>query len=192
MTLPAPPPGQPYQAPPPGYPYPPPYRPPVSIKTLGILNLVFAGLGAIGLLFTWSMYFGGLRLGPRNPVVEIAHHSPEYMTFLKLSLVASIAAVGALVASGVGLLKLKPWGRKLAIAYAVFSAISAVVGLVMTQHYVLGPLSRMHGPAASGGMMGGYMGGILGMVYPTILFIFMFRRNVVLAFEPPVPPARVV
>jgi len=195
MTLPGPPPpGHPAFGYPP--PYPPPYRPPASIKTFGILNLVFAGLGAIGLLFTWGMYFGGMRFGPRNPVVEIAHHSPTYMSFLKWSILLSVLGILALAASGIGLLGMKLWGRKLAIVYALYGVGSAVVGLVMTQVYVLGPLSETHSAVAGAGSAGGYMGGILGIVYPVILLVFMMKRNVVLALtrasEPPVPPARVV
>lgn len=174
---------------------PRPFRP-TSITTLAIINLVFAGLGVIGLLFTWAMYFGGMELGPRNPVVEIAHRSPEYMTFLKWSILTGALAIVALLSSGLGLLKMRLWARKIAIAYSVFNMIMGIVGMVVTQHYVIGPLSQSHDQAASMGAMGGYMGGILGLAYPIILLAFMFKRSVVAALqvanEPPVPPARVV
>lgn len=173
-----------------------PPRPPASIKVLGILNIVFAGLGVIGGLFTWAMYFGHLDLGGRNPVVEIAHESPAYMRFLEWSMVISALALVLLLASGIGLLKMRMWGRKLAILYAVFNVVSSIVGIVMTQHYLLGPLSHSHSPAAVGGQAGGYMGALAGMAYPVVLLAFMFRRNLVAALvaanEPPVPPARVV
>lgn len=195
MTQPGAPYPQPQQYPHP-YPYPPVQRPPAAIKTFGIINLVFAGLGAIGGLFTWAMYFGDLRLGPRNPVVEIAHESPAYMRFLEWSVVVGFFAVAVLAASGVGLLKSRMWGRKLAIGYSLYAIVGAIVGLVMTQHYVMGPLSRSHEMAASAGAMGGYMGGALGVAYPLVLLIFMCKRNVVTWLqrvnEPPVPPARVV
>ena len=178
------------------YPYPYPPRRPGSITTLAVLNLVFGGLGVIGLLFTGAMYFGGMSLGPRNPVVEIARESPAYMSYLEWSLLLGLLMVLALVCSGIGLLKMKMWGRKLAILYSVVNIISAVVGLVMTQHYVLGPLAEQHDRVASAGAMGGYAGGIVSLAYPLILLAFMFKRTVVTALEtasqPPVPPARVV
>lgn len=173
-----------------------PARPPASIKVLGILNLVFAGLGAFGTLFTWASYFGHLDLGHRNPVIEIAHESPAYMRFLEWSIVATFVGLVVLLASGIGLLKLRMWGRKLAIVYAVFTVIAGIVAMVMTQHYLLEPLSHSHSPAAIGGAAGGYMGALAGLAYPVVLLAFMFRRNVVAALvaasEPPVPPARVV
>lgn len=187
--------------PPPGYAHPPghhpyPYRPPGSIKVLGILNLVFSGLGAIGLMFTYGVHFGNLALGPRNPVIEIAHSSPEYMSFLRWSMIVGALGIIAFAASGIGLLKTRVWGRKLALAYGVYGILSSIIGLVATQHYVLGPLSRSLDRAANAGIMGGYMGGILGTVYPAILIAFMMKANVRAHFNlvagPQLPPARVL
>lgn len=173
-----------------------PPRPPASIKVLGILNLVFAALGALGTLFTWASYFGHLDLGRSNPVIEIAHESPAYMRFLEWSTAATAVALVVLLASGIGLLRMRMWGRKLAVVYAVFTVVAGIVAMAMTQHYLLGPLSRAHSAAAVGGAAGGYLGGIAGIAYPVVLLAFMFRRNVVAALvaasEPPVPPARVV
>ena len=180
---------------PPGYP-PPPYSPPISIKVLGIINLVFTALGVIGLLFTYGMYFGGMRMGPRNPVVELAHATPAYMSFLKWSIVFGAIALVTLAVCGIGLLRMKAWGRKLAIGYALYSVVASIVGLVVTYHYLLGPLSRSRDATAGAGAMGGMMGGILSVVYPVILLVFMLRKPVIEAFEranqPPLPPARVV
>jgi len=167
-------------------------RPPGSIKVLGILNLVFAGLGVIGLLFTYAMYFGGLRLGGRNPVVEIAHSSATYMTFLKVTLGLGVPALIAFATSGIGLIGMKPWGRKLAIGYAIYAIAGAITGLIVTYVYVLAPLSGQ--PGSGAGMFGGLWGGILGCAYPIILLIFMMRRNVVGAFAriASLPEARVI
>jgi hypothetical protein len=137
-----------------------------------------------------------MQLGPRNPVVEIAHESPGYMSYLTSTLVLGVIAIAVLAASGIGLLKLKTWGRSLAIGYGLYGIVASIAGLIITQHYVLGPLSKLHDPAAGAGSMGGYMGGILGIVYPVILIAFMFSGRVKHAFaraaEPPIPPARVV
>lgn len=189
--------------PPPGY-QPPPagwqqahYRPPGSIKVLGIMNIVFASLGALGLLFTYWMYYGkdgGSFLGQRNPVIELAHESPGFMSYMSYSLLIHVVMVIAFFASGIGLIKIKAWGRKLAAIYAVYGIVSTIVSIAVTQHYILGPLSQQHSAAASGGMMGGYMS-IIGVVYPLILLIFMFKRNVREHFAraaEPVPTARVV
>ena len=107
-----------------------------------------------------------------------------------------VVGCAVLAASGIGLLKMKLWGRKLAIAYAVGSVIVGIVAFVVTQRYLLSPLAESHERAAAAGTAAGYAGGILGLVYPVILLAFMFKRSVVAALrranEPPVPPARVV
>jgi hypothetical protein len=176
--------------------YPPQYRPPGSIKVLGIINLVFAGLGLFGLLFTYSMYFSddGGSFGMRNPVIEVAHRSPEFMSFLRWSMLHGVIAAALLCVAGIGLIKHRPWGRTLAIFYAFQNIVAAIVGLYLTQKYLMGPLKELHDPAADAGVSGGYMGGIVAMAYPIVLLAFMFKRTVREHFarvaEPPVPPAR--
>ncbi|HTL34290.1 MAG TPA: hypothetical protein VL326_14280 [Kofleriaceae bacterium] len=171
--------------------------PPRSIKTIGTLNLVFAGLGLLGSLMTYAMYFGGLELTPGhpNPVKEATLSSPTYMSFLKASMVAGLVAAVVLGASGIGLRAMKNWGRKLALFYAVYGIFAAITGMVMMVKYLMPALSKLHDPAAQGGMMGGVMGGLIGIAYPVVILVFMSKQNVREAFEranePPVPPAHV-
>ena len=166
---------------------------PQSVNTLGILNLVFAGLGLFGMLATYAMYFGGLHLA-HDPVQEIARSSPTYMSFMRMSLVSGTIGSLVLGASGIGLRAMKSWGRKLAIAYAIYSIVAAIFGFYMTHKYLIEPLSHSDNPAAKGGVMGGYMGGLIALAYPIVLLIFMNKANVRDAFkranEPPVPPAQ--
>ena len=165
-------------------------QPPPSIKVLGILNLVFAGLGVFGLLFAYGMYFGGLRLGPRNPVVEIAKDSATFMQYLKTSLWLGAVALVVLAISGIGLLNLKPWGRKLAIGYALYGIVAGIVGFVFTYMYLIAPLAGK--PGGGAGAFGGIWGGVVGCVYPIVLLSFMLKQNVRQAFEQvTIPKARV-
>ncbi|HUS33652.1 MAG TPA: hypothetical protein VMZ53_34360 [Kofleriaceae bacterium] len=169
--------------------------PPRVIKTLGTLNLVFAGLGLLGGAMTYAMYFGGLKIAPGpDPLREAALGSPAYMSFLRVSMVAGFIASLVLGASGIGLHRMKEWGRKAALAYAVYAIVGAIAGIVMLAKYVLPALSKLHGPAAQGGVIGGMMGGVIAISYPIVILVFMNRRNVREAFaranEPPVPPAQ--
>jgi hypothetical protein len=169
--------------------------PPRSIKTIGTLNLVFAGLGLLGALMTYAMYFGGLELTPghANPVKEAMLSSPTYMSFLRASMVAGLFASVVLGASGIGLRAMKSWGRKLALAYSVYGIFAAITGMVMMVRYLAPALSKIADPAAKGGMMGGVMGGLIGVAYPIVIIVFMMKQNVREAFEranePPIPPA---
>jgi H+/Cl- antiporter ClcA len=98
-------------------------------------------------------------------------------------------------ASGIGLRAMKNWGRKLALCYAVYGIFAAITGMVMMVKYLMPALSKLHDPAAQGGMMGGVMGGLIGIAYPVVILVFMSKQNVREAFEranePPVPPAHV-
>lgn len=156
-------------------------RPPVSLKVFGILNIVFGGLGLFGGLFSAVMYFGssdGRLFGQRNPVLEIAHESPTYLSYMKLTTIVGLLAVVLLIVAGIGLLKAKNWARLASIGYAIYGIVGGVVGIVMTWKYVMGPLSEKGGPAAAGGAMGGLVGGLVALAYPVVLLIFMRKRNV--------------
>jgi hypothetical protein len=167
---------------------------PASIRVLATLNLVFAGLGVVGLFMTYAMYFGGLELGPRNPVIEIARESPEYMTFLKWSFLIGGVRCLMLAGAGFGLLRYRPWARTLNIATALFGIISGIAGMMATHHYLIEPLSKSDDPAAKAGAFGGYAA-ILGIVYPVVVLIFMLKKDVREALDrgsdPPIPSARV-
>jgi hypothetical protein len=169
--------------------------PPRSIKTLGTLNLVFAGLGLLGSAMTYAMYFGGLKLTPHDPIGDAVRSSPAYLSFLKASMVAGLISHCVLAASGFGLHRMRSWGRKLALGYAVYAIVGGIAGVVMMVHYIMPVAAKLPGPAGQAGIMGGVMGGLIALAYPIVLIVFMSKRNVRDAFEqanePPVPPAQV-
>ncbi len=156
--------------------------PPTSIKVLGILSLVFAGLGFFGLAASYFLYFGGTRLGDMNPLVEIARQHPGYMTYLKVTMLLSIPALMVYAASGIGLITMKPWARKLTIGYSIYAIVSSIAGLVLTYSILLAPLMASNRPGATGGVIGGLWGGIAGAAFPIVLLVFMLRRDVADAF----------
>lgn len=170
-----------------------PARPP-AVKVFGILNLVFAGLGVLGGVMTYAMYFTDFHIGPRNATIEAAHQSATYMSFLRVSFGTGLLATLVLALSGIGLLRMKAWARKLTIAYGLYGIVSAVVGFIMVQRYITGPLMDSSDPGVKAGAVGGLVGGMFGLAYPVLLLIFMNKRDIREAFEranePPIPPAR--
>ena len=172
---------------------PAPVRPP-AVKVFGILNLVFAGLGVLGGIMSYAMYFADFHIGPRNATIEAAHQSPTYMSFLRVSFVTGLLVTVVLALAGIGLLRMKSWARKLTIAYGIYGIVAAIAGFIMVQRYVMGPLMHSSDPAAKAGAAGGIVGGLFGLAYPVLLLIFMNKRDIREAFEraaePPIPPAR--
>ena len=165
---------------------------PTSVTVLAILNFVFAGLGLCGVLFLLVSRFLPQDPNIPNPVLEVMEKNAAYAMFTRISMGLSFVAIPVLVASGIGLLQLKPWGRHCAIGWAVYSIAMGIIGAVMNYVFVFGPLMEKldeidPGPEKVGaisGIVGGSVGLCFGMIYPIVLLIFMFRPNVVQAFQP--------
>ena len=167
-------------------------RPPV-VTTFGFLNIAFSLYGFFGTLVSVAMMF--IPFFANTPAFKIMRESQEYMAWLKISLPVSLIGMAVLLASGIGLLGLRPWARRLAIGYAVYAVVFGLVSLVITTVFLLRPLmeqaSQQHGPEAAGAMggaIGGCIAGVLGLIYPVVLFIFMKAPDMVAVFQPPKPP----
>lgn len=161
---------------------------PTSINVFGVLNIVFACFGIFGLLGSAAVLFAAGD--SNNPVIKVMHENPGYATWLKISFVLGIPGCGALAASGIGLLLLKPWARFLSIVYGGYAILLGLLGTIVNVIYLVLPLLRQaqeqNGPEAAGligGAIGGSVGGCIGLIYPILLLIFMTRPNVVAAFR---------
>ena len=164
---------------------------PTSATVFGILNLVFGCLGLCGVVMSLVMFSMPLNPEIPNPTMELMQASPVYAMFLKVSLGLGLIASLVLLAAGIGLLTMKPWGRTLSIGWAVYSIVMGIVGGAMNVVFVMLPLleqaSELAGPqqaAAMGGVIGGGVGACFGLIYPVLLLIFMFRSPIVTAFQP--------
>ena len=170
---------------------------PAAVTVFGVLNIVFAGLGIIGVLGSLVLFLPSVaNAGNGNPVIKIIHDNPAYAAWLKISIVLGLAGCGVLLAAGIGLLKLLPWARTLSIVYAIYAMVMSIIGSVVNYFMLTQPmLAEAHGKsgaeagAAIGGAIGGMLGGCFGLIYPVLLLIFMMRANVKAAFGllPPTP-----
>ena len=89
---------------------------PTSVTVFGILNIVFGLLGLFGTAFSAVALFAA---GGNNPF--LVNQPPLVMTWMQFSIVLGGVASVVLLISGVGLLRLRPWGRTMAIGYAVYA-----------------------------------------------------------------------
>jgi hypothetical protein len=158
---------------------------PASVTVFGVLNIVF---GVLGLLS------GAASLGIMIAVANGAFpdnaglgEQPALMLWTLAASALGIVFAIVLFASGIGLLRMRPWGRTAALAYAGYAVFSTVVGMAIHWIYVAQPLLAEQGPggrtdpAQIGGAIGGMVGGCLGLVYPILLWYFMPRPAVVAA-----------
>lgn len=182
---------------------------PTAVTVFGILNIAFGVMGItctpIGLIMSSlsQRMFENVPQAQQmgNPFQQMMS-DPRFMTYTYVSTALGMAASAALLAAGIGLLKLRPWARYLSIGYSVYAWVNVIIGAIVSYYIIYAPMiekmAQQSGPEAApfmGGMVFGMFGGMcFGLVYPTILFIFMLMPNVKEAFQPdwasppPVPP----
>ena len=99
---------------------------PTSATVFGILNLIFSALGLCGtgfgifsLLVFQNPEMGG---GAQVPLtLELMRENPAYQAFTFVSIGLGAVSAILLAVSGIGLLKLRPWGRTLCIVYGSYT-----------------------------------------------------------------------
>jgi hypothetical protein len=124
-------------------------RRPGGLTALAVINFVFGGLGAIGILALFAL------LGGTNAVIEANGKVAMNASAIYLSLLLSALGIGLLIASGIGYLQQKRvLGRGVGNVYAIVSLVGQVVSLVL--------LAQGFGIA-----------NIIGLVYPVLTLILL-------------------
>jgi hypothetical protein len=166
---------------------------PTAATVFGILNILFGVLGLCGLTLSAVMMFSSFfaQFAKDNPAMQLMEDNAIYRTFMQVAMVLGFIATPVLVFSGIGLLQIRPYGRTLSIGYGVYSIVMNVLGMLVNVAFVFPALIESAnaaggGPAAAGawgGIIGGVFGGCIGFIYPGLLLYFMFRPNMVAAFQ---------
>ncbi|MFN0017097.1 MAG: hypothetical protein ACKVP0_02490 [Pirellulaceae bacterium] len=166
---------------------------PTAATVFGILNILFGVLGLCGLVLSAAVMFSSFsaELAKDNPAMQLMEENAIYRTFTQVAVALGFVATAVLIASGVGLLQLRPYGRTLSIGYGVYSIVMNVLGMIVNVAFVFPALLESAnaaggGPAAAGawgGLIGGVFGGCMGFIYPGLLLYFMFRPNMVAALQ---------
>ena len=111
---------------------------PTSVTVFGILNIVFAAFGVLGLIASIALFF--MPGNSNNPVIKIMNENPAYATWLKVCIPLGLLSCTALLAAGIGLLRLKPWARKLSIGYAIYAIVFGILGMVVNFIFLVEPM----------------------------------------------------
>lgn len=151
-----------------------------GMTAIGVLNLVFGGLGIISALFEVLAALAGIR---RAILIEGFMGIPGISTdqraimlkMLEFALFALAASsVGAV--AGIGILRMAAWARVVSLVYAGLWALNAGILLVF-------PVQAATPEAdASGAVIGLVVGICFGLSYPIILFILFQKPNWKAAF----------
>src|SRR5438105_3763078 len=144
---------------------------PTSVTVFGVLNIIFGALAVLGTIVSLAMF--AVPVDERNPVMKLMHENGPYRAWLMLCIPIGVAAGAVELAAGIGMLKLRPWGRMLSVGYSIFSIVFCILNGFVTYLYLMRPLmaqaAQQSGPEAAGafaGAMGGTIGGCVGLIYP--------------------------
>jgi predicted Zn finger-like uncharacterized protein len=190
---------------------PPPRGRPGLVTTIAVFHLIaafvfFAGFvlalvlqvrGALGGAFLGSDEAGKARLARYQDLYEdVDKGMPAHRLLLGVDAVFCLAFAGLLVASAIGLLQMRPWGRTLSL---IFSSAALVRGLTMllyallfalptvsqiTQHALEGDLGQFKVDADAIRNAGSLIKVMLvilplvGLIYPVLSLLAMLRPSV--------------
>jgi hypothetical protein len=82
---------------------------PTAVSVFGILNIAKGTLGILG--FFWSIALFSSAAG-NNLVLRIMLENANYRSWIKIMTPIGVVVSGVLLATGIGLLKLRSWARK--------------------------------------------------------------------------------
>lgn len=190
---------------------------PNSVVVIAILNFIGGGLGVLGGILA---LIGALLIGtqmfkfPAGPppagqpkqmqeyleinerIMEVATNPPGGMALGVVHALADLALSGLIIAAGIGLLRLAPWGRNLALGYAIYSILFHLYQAFYVIWFMIPPYLPVLRGAPKGNFLVDIMvwstyGQTYGVAvyqflilsYPIVVLVIMFRPNVVAAFR---------
>jgi hypothetical protein len=199
-------------------------KPPTSIKLVAVLQILFGALGLVSAVTNLVSLAAGLQPGgfmsasANDPVAQAQKDFYDGLARLPEKLPGGMAVQyglvgteallsGMMLASGIGLLKLRPWARILAIIYALTSLLHKVcLPVYFVLYYIpamnqfadeLGAKGTEHQVFAFAARITAYaqaFGPVLLAIYPLAVLFFMLKPSTRAAFresqgavETPVP-----
>jgi len=191
-------------------------KPPTAVYVLAILHLVGGGLGLLGALANGALVAvnaskaatappaPGQRFNPQDPGAMQKYYEdkvPAFHVYQACEIALGLLLSALLLAGGVGLLKMRPWGRTVSLVYAPLSIAYHLVALIYALAFIM-PATReflqlaaqqnpQMGPAVVAGEVGGYIGLFIGtavIIYPIVVLVILLRPSVAAAFRGEYPP----
>jgi hypothetical protein len=190
---------------------------PTSVLVIAILQLVFGGLGMASSLCGLAVPMvmkalvpppppgpGGVQPITQETMAEFfEQHVPGYQASQYLGTVMAFGLCGLMLASGMGLLRMRPWGRTLAIVFAILAILYLVFYFTYSLLYLTPAMTEFFRQALAQGQMGpgiqqqqqqaflnfmevmmriGNFLSLAFLIYPAVVLFILLRRNVAAAF----------
>ena len=159
---------------------------PLGPKIIALFSLLFGGLGLMGPIATVVMYTV-FPADPNDPLRAMADQSPLFQGWIFASQGLGFILSGCLLASGIGLLGWREWGRRLGVQVAIGQLVLLGVSTLITASVFaaslagVGGMSPAPGPAGMGQMIQGFalgavlVGACFGAILPLATLIVLRR-----------------
>jgi len=157
---------------------------PAAVSFFGFLNIVFAVFTIFGALGAFGdLALQGVPDDGKNPIIALMKN-PAYVTWVKATIPINLIYCVLFLLSGIGLLRLAEWGRKLSIECGIYGILWNI-GVAATNFYF-----SQHPPAHSGPANGSpaadliitMMAAVFGLIYPVVLIVYMRRPEIIATF----------
>lgn len=168
-------------------------RRPASVTVFAIINLVFGAFGVVafaGYLLNRFSLIPQPRNAPPNPIADAMAENAAFVMYNDLLNILSISVTVLLIAASIAMLKIKPWGRLVTLAWGWYALVIAVINVVVTHMIVFAPLIAAEGdPALRIGLRIGlvimYVMAGLFVGYYLLMLAMLSRRKIRDAFNQP-------
>jgi hypothetical protein len=192
---------------------------PASVTVFAIFQIIFGCLGLLGALIQAGGFAGGgssqvpvqvtntvnTPMGPSTTTTtvmldleqELTDRIPIYRAYKWFSFGVGLILTALMLSSGLGMLELKPWSRKVALLWALLYVLVSIVGVVFTIVYmipateaIMEKWDSLYGSSPPVRLLTQIMrltpyatlGVVLVWIYPGLLAYFMTRPKVLSAF----------
>lgn len=168
---------------------------PTGVTVFAILHVLFGLAGIGGTLFSivFALLDVSLAAGP-NPILDAINENEAYRSYTFVMGIVGVFFSIALIASGLGLLKVRAWARTVSLVYGVYGIVFAIIGNVVNYFALYKPiLEKVAGADGGqdlvvvGGIIGGVAGSCIGLVYPVAIVIYFLRPSIRKLFKEGLP-----
>jgi hypothetical protein len=169
---------------------------PARVTVIAILHFVFGGLGVLQGICAGAMMAVGMHPifisgGPRGTrereffqeMQSAIESAPAYHLAQYTNLAGDLLISVLMVVSGVGLLRMRPWGRFLSILYAILSIGIKVFALIYALGFSLPAINKfmeMHPQSAQEVQLIFILLKMIAVITPVILLVYMIYPITVL------------
>jgi hypothetical protein len=175
-----------------------------GIVALGVINIIYAilfrlccGVGALLVFLSMGALTSFMETMPEMDSTqmmpfEMMSSGPMQAYSIINGLVLLILGTLLLI-GGIGLLKLKPWGRTLSLGVAVGEIVWVLMSFAINVFFIYPQMSQMMAeevaetPQMVGNVIGGIIAAFFSLVYPIVLLIFLNIESIKKQFETTTP-----